>query len=94
MMSEWRATISISTAESAPTGIAAPVPVGSAPELSHWKTEPQMSCQAYGTYLHGLNASECAAHGVRPAILAILLKPSNDSGSKRSRNSELQESQA
>jgi len=32
--------------------------------------------------------------GVRPAILAILLMPYNDSGLKRSRNSELQESQA
>src|SRR6266404_8082980 len=45
-----------STAESAPAGIAAPVPVGSAPELSHKRTEPQRSCPACGTYLHGLNA--------------------------------------
>jgi hypothetical protein len=35
---------------------------------------------------------EGQAAGVRPAILAILLMPSNDSGSKRSRNSELQAS--
>src|SRR2546427_7522467 len=46
----------ISTAESAPAGIAALVPVGSAPELSHKRTEPQLSCRACGTYLHGLNA--------------------------------------
>src|SRR2546426_2970110 len=46
----------ISTAESALAGSAAPVPVGSAPELSHKRTEPQPSCQACGTYLHGLNA--------------------------------------
>src|SRR5262249_34177314 len=46
----------ISTAESALAGIAALVPVGSAPELSHKRTEPQLSCRACGTYLHGLNA--------------------------------------
>src|SRR6266446_1573391 len=46
----------ISTGESAPAGIAALVPVGSAPELSHKRTEPQLSCRACGTYLHGLNA--------------------------------------
>ncbi len=46
----------ISTAESAPAGIAALVPVGSAPELSRKRTEPQLSCRACGTYLHGLNA--------------------------------------
>src|SRR6266513_2329826 len=46
----------ISTAESALAGIAALVPVGSATELSHKRTEPQLSCQACGTYLHGLNA--------------------------------------
>src|SRR5207302_2478313 len=45
-----------STAESAPAGIAALVPVGSAPELSHKRTEPQLSCRACGTYLHGRNA--------------------------------------
>src|SRR5258708_3636291 len=46
----------ISTAESALAGIAALVPVGSAPELSHKRTEPQRSCRACGTYLRGLNA--------------------------------------
>src|ERR1700733_2272137 len=46
----------ISTAESALAGIAALVPVGSAPELSHKRTEPRLSCRACGTYLHGLNA--------------------------------------
>src|SRR5277367_3663164 len=46
----------ISTAESVPAGIAAPVPVGSGPELSHKRTEPRLSCRACGTYLHGLNA--------------------------------------
>src|SRR5260370_38617204 len=46
----------ISTAESAAAGIAAPVPVGSAPEPSHKRTGPQLSCRACGTYLHGLNA--------------------------------------
>src|SRR6185369_14997145 len=46
----------ISAAESAPAGIAAPVPVGSVPELSHKKIEPQPSCRACGTYLHGRNA--------------------------------------
>src|ERR1700684_1918867 len=48
----------ISTGESAPAGIAALVLVGSAPELSHKRTEPQLSCQACGTYLHGLNAPD------------------------------------
>src|SRR5215831_9541447 len=48
--------LSISTAESALAGIAAPVPVGSVPELSHKKTEPQRSCRACGTTLHELNA--------------------------------------
>src|SRR5438876_7797163 len=51
-----RAIIFILTAESALAGIAALVPVGSAPELSHKRTEPQLSCRACGTYLHGLNA--------------------------------------
>src|SRR5258708_30966402 len=46
----------ISTAESALAGIAALAPVGSAPELSHRRTEPQLSCRACGTYLHGRNA--------------------------------------
>src|SRR5271157_314249 len=46
----------ISTAESALAGIAALVPVGSAPELSHKRTEPRLSCRACGTYPHGLNA--------------------------------------
>src|SRR5260370_40657041 len=46
----------ISAAESALAGIAALVPVGSAPELSRKRTEPQLSCRACGTYLHGLNA--------------------------------------
>src|SRR6185503_6401092 len=46
----------ILTAESALAGIAALVPVGSAPELSHKRTEPQLSCRACGTYRHGLNA--------------------------------------
>src|SRR4029453_8105700 len=45
-----------SIGESAPAGIAAPVPVGSAPELFHKRTEPQLSCRVCGTYLHGLNA--------------------------------------
>src|ERR1700752_2184109 len=46
----------ISTAESAPGGIAAPVPVGSVPELFHKRIEPRLSCRACGTYRHGLNA--------------------------------------
>src|SRR5271170_6041206 len=46
----------ISTAESALAGIAAPVPVGSVPELSHKTTELQQSCRACDTYLHGPNA--------------------------------------
>jgi hypothetical protein len=44
--------------------------------------------------LYPTSCFKVQATGVRPAILAILLMPSNDSGSKRSRNSELQESQA
>jgi hypothetical protein len=43
----------ISTGESALAGIAALVPVGSAPELSHKRTEPRLSCRACGTYLRG-----------------------------------------
>ena len=39
-----------------PAGIAAPVPVGSAPELSHTRTEPQPSCPACGTNPRGRNA--------------------------------------
>jgi hypothetical protein len=46
----------VDTAESALSGIAALVPVGSAPELSHKRTEPQLSCRACVTYLQGLNA--------------------------------------
>src|SRR5258708_25698716 len=46
----------ISTVESALAGIAALVPVGSAPELSHKRTEPQLSCRACGTYPRGRNA--------------------------------------
>jgi len=46
----------ISAAESAPAGIAALVPVGSAPELSHKPPEPQRSCRAGGTDPPGLNA--------------------------------------
>src|SRR5882672_2248684 len=46
----------ISAAESAPAGIAALVPVGSAPELSHKPPEPQGSCRAGGTDPPGLNA--------------------------------------
>src|ERR1700758_4918248 len=46
----------ISTAESALGGIAALVPVGSAPELSHKRTEPPLPCRACGTYPHGRNA--------------------------------------
>src|SRR6266498_1972670 len=46
----------ISTAESALAGTAALVPVGSAPELSHKRTEPRLSCRACDTFLHGLNA--------------------------------------
>src|SRR5258708_2821647 len=49
-------SVFISTAESALAGIAAPVPVGSAPAPSHTKHEPQLSCRACGTYLHGRNA--------------------------------------
>src|ERR1700758_3454720 len=48
--------IFFSSAESAPAGIAAPVPVGSAPELSHKTPEPQRSCRACGTYPLGRNA--------------------------------------
>src|ERR1700745_526113 len=48
--------IFISAAESAPAGIAAPVPVGSAPELSHKRTGPERSGQACGTSPRGLNA--------------------------------------
>src|SRR5580704_14470226 len=48
--------ILISTAESDPAGIDAPVPVGSAPAPSHKKPEPQRSCRACGTTLRGLNA--------------------------------------
>jgi hypothetical protein len=43
----------ISAAESALAGIAALVPVGSAPAPSHKTPEPQRSCRACGTYLHG-----------------------------------------
>src|SRR5438046_10644933 len=32
------------------------VPVGSAPELSHKRIEPHLSCRACGTYPRGLNA--------------------------------------
>src|SRR6266852_1463498 len=46
----------ISTAESALGGTAVLVPVGSGPELSHKRTEPQLSCRACGTYLRGRNA--------------------------------------
>src|SRR5271154_833834 len=46
----------ISTAESALAGIAALVLVGSAPEPSHTKHEPRLSCRACGTCLHGRNA--------------------------------------
>src|SRR5438132_1804093 len=46
----------ISAAESAPAGIAALVPVGSGPELSHKSTGPRRSCPACGTYRHELNA--------------------------------------
>src|SRR5260370_23373002 len=46
----------ISTAESAPAGIAALVPVGSSPAPSHKTPEPRLSCRACGTYPHGLNA--------------------------------------
>src|SRR5579864_7423214 len=46
-------TFLISTAESALAGIAALVPVGSAPEPSQKTPEPQLSCRACGTYLHG-----------------------------------------
>ena len=45
--------IFISAAESALAGIGALVPVGSAPEFSHKRTEPQLSCRACGIYLHG-----------------------------------------
>ena len=45
----------ISTA-AAPAGIAALVPVGSAPAPSHKTTGPQLSCRACGTHPHGLDA--------------------------------------
>src|SRR5258708_8583252 len=45
----------ISTAESALVGIAALVPVGSGPVTSHKTPEPQLSCRAGDTYLHGRN---------------------------------------
>jgi len=48
-------TFLISATKSAPAGIAAPVPVGSAPELSHKRTRPQRSCPDGGTYPCGLN---------------------------------------
>ncbi len=48
-------TFFISAAESEPAGIAAPVPAGSAPELSHKRTEPKRSCPACGTYPCGLH---------------------------------------
>ena len=78
----------ILTAESAPAGIAALVPVGSAPELSHKRTEPQPSCQACGIYLHGLIRKVIVCHfalfqhrvdmknqntGVKLAISAMML---------------------
>src|SRR5580704_11131285 len=50
--------IFISAAESALAGTAALVPVGSAPELSHKRPEPQRSCRACGTYPRGLNAPD------------------------------------
>src|SRR5690349_18705022 len=46
----------ISAAKSALTKIAALVPVGSVPELSRKRTEPQRSSRACGTYRHALNA--------------------------------------
>src|ERR1700723_696419 len=48
--------IFISAAESAPAGIAAPAPAGSAPALSHKRTGPQRSCPACGTTPRGRNA--------------------------------------
>src|ERR1700722_5517415 len=48
--------ILISTDESALAGIAALVPVGSAPAPSHKTPEPQLSCPVCGTYLRGRNA--------------------------------------
>src|SRR6266404_9065007 len=50
--------IFISAAGSALAGIAAPVPVASAPELSHKRTGPQLPCRACGTYRHGRNAPD------------------------------------
>ncbi len=49
-------SIVISTAESALAGIAALIPVGSAPAPFHTKHEPQPSCRACGTYLDRRNA--------------------------------------
>jgi hypothetical protein len=51
----------ISAAESALAGIAALVPVGSAPELSRKRTAPQLSCRACGTYRRGLGLGNLAS---------------------------------
>src|SRR5438067_1083344 len=56
LLTYTRAIFFISTAESAAAGIAALVPVGLAPEPSHKRFEPQLSCPACGTFPHGLNA--------------------------------------
>src|SRR4051812_38070356 len=45
-----------STAEAALRGSSALVPVGSASELSHKRTEPPLSCRAFGTHGRALNA--------------------------------------
>src|SRR2546423_5911491 len=45
-----------STVEAALAGRSALVPVGSEPELSHKRTEPQLPCRACGTHLHARNA--------------------------------------
>jgi hypothetical protein len=51
-----RRTTLTSIHRAASRGIAALVPVGSAPAPSHKTPEPQRSCRACGTYLHGRNA--------------------------------------
>src|SRR5437660_7373465 len=56
LMASTRAIFFYFNCRIALAGIAALVPVGSAPELSHKRTEPRLSCRACGTYLHGLNA--------------------------------------
>jgi hypothetical protein len=78
LMACTRAIILISTAESALAGIAAPVPVGSEPELSRKRTEPQRGCPACGTYLHGLNAPRNNLPIRRSNTVSICVRPASD----------------